>query len=67
MTDYLQLTKPRLSSLVLVTVAVAYFVASPGNFDAGSFVAVLLGMALVVSFIIISILLPLLEINQIVR
>ena len=48
MSAYLQLTKPRLSSLVLVTVAVAYFVASPGNFDAGSFVAVLLGMALVV-------------------
>ena len=48
MTAYLQLTKPRLSSLVLVTVAVAYFVASPGSFEAGSFVAVLLGMALVV-------------------
>ena len=48
MTAYLELTKPRLSSLVLVTVAVAYFVASPSSFAAGPFVAVLLGMALVV-------------------
>ena len=48
MTAYLQLTKPRLSSLVLVTVAVAYFVASPGDFEAWAFVAVLVGMALVV-------------------
>ncbi len=48
MTAYLQLTKPRLSSLVLVTVAVAYFVASRGAFEAGPFAAVLLGMALVV-------------------
>jgi protoheme IX farnesyltransferase len=48
MNDFLELTKPRLSSLVIVTVAVAYFVASPGSFNAASFAAVLLGMALVV-------------------
>jgi protoheme IX farnesyltransferase len=48
MSNFLQLTKPRLSTLVLVTVAVAYFVASPANFAAGPFVAVLVGMALVV-------------------
>lgn len=46
--DYLQLTKPRLSSLVLVTVAVAYFVGSPVVPELGSLAAVLPGMALVV-------------------
>ncbi|MFQ5743028.1 MAG: heme o synthase [Acidobacteriota bacterium] len=46
--DYLQLTKPRLSSLVLVTVSVAFFLASPETLDPLLLVEVLLGMGLVV-------------------
>ena len=46
--DYLELTKPRLSSLVLLTTAVGYWLGQRGSHPAAGFLAVLLGTAGVV-------------------
>ncbi len=46
-TDFLELTKPRITFLVLVTTAVGYAVALRGAFDPAAFLALLLGTALV--------------------
>lgn len=45
--DFLELTKPRITLLVLVTAAVGYAVGLPGVFDPVVFLALLLGTALV--------------------
>jgi protoheme IX farnesyltransferase len=47
--DYLELTKPRLSFLVLTTTLVGYLVASPTTFDIVGLAAALLGATLVVA------------------
>ena len=45
-TDFLELTKPRITALVLVTAAVGYAVGTPGAFDTPRFVLFLIGTAL---------------------
>jgi protoheme IX farnesyltransferase len=45
--DFLELTKPRITFLVLVTTAVGYSVGLTGSFDAAAFAALLAGTALV--------------------
>lgn len=46
LSDYLDLTKPRIMLLVLVTAAAAFGVASPGAFSVALFVAMLIGTGL---------------------
>jgi protoheme IX farnesyltransferase len=45
--DFLELTKPRITFLVLVTTAVGYIVGARGSFDAVAFAALLVGTAFV--------------------
>ena len=45
--DYLDLTKPRITSMVLVTAAIGYFLAGPESVDLGFLLIVLLGTGLV--------------------
>jgi len=45
--DFLELTKPRITFLVVVTAAVGYAVGAAGAFDAAAFVALVVGTALV--------------------
>jgi protoheme IX farnesyltransferase len=45
--DFLELTKPRITFLVLVTTAVGYLVGARGSFDAAVFIALLAGTAFV--------------------
>ena len=45
--DFIELTKPRITFLVLVTTAVGYALGVGGNFHPGVFVALILGTALV--------------------
>ena len=49
MHDYLELTKPRITMLILVCTAVGYFFGSPNSFHLAPFVHVLLGTALMAS------------------
>ncbi len=49
MRDYLELTKPRITVLILVCTAVGYFFGSPSSFHLTPFVHVLLGTALMAS------------------
>ena len=44
--DFVELTKPRITMLVLITTAVGYAVAWRGSFEAATFVALILGTAL---------------------
>ena len=45
--DYLELTKPRITALVLVTAAAGFYLGSPGAFDVITLAHTLLGVALV--------------------
>jgi len=45
--DYLELTKPRITTLVLVTAAAGFYLGSPAAFDAITFLHMLIGVALV--------------------
>lgn len=47
MTDYIELTKPRITFLVLLTTAVGYAVGAEASFHPGVFIALLAGTALV--------------------
>lgn len=47
--DYVELTKPRISAMVLVTVTVGYTLATHGNWQWGVLVPALIGIALVAS------------------
>jgi protoheme IX farnesyltransferase len=49
MRDYLDLTKPRITVLILICTAVGYFFGSPNSFHLAQFVHVLLGTALMAS------------------
>jgi heme o synthase len=49
MRDYLELTKPRITVLILVCTAVGYFFGSPNSFHLAPFIHVLLGTALMAS------------------
>jgi protoheme IX farnesyltransferase len=49
MRDFLELTKPRITVLILVCTAVGYFFGSPNSFHLAPFVHVLLGTALMAS------------------
>jgi len=49
MQDYLELTKPRITVLILICTAVGYFFGSPNSFHLALFVHVLLGTALMAS------------------
>src|ERR1700693_1938400 len=49
MQDYLELTKPRITVLILICTAVGYFFGSPNAFHLAVFVHVLLGTALMAS------------------
>ena len=49
MKDYLELTKPRITVLILICTAVGYFFGSPNSFHLALFVHVLLGTALMAS------------------
>jgi protoheme IX farnesyltransferase len=49
MKDYLELTKPRITVLILICTAVGYFFGSPNSFHLALFVHVLLGTALLAS------------------
>jgi protoheme IX farnesyltransferase len=49
MQDYLELTKPRITVLILICTAVGYFFGSPNAFHLALFVHVLLGTALMAS------------------
>ena len=49
MQDYLELTKPRITVLILICTAVGYFFGSPNSFHLAQFVHVLLGTALMAS------------------
>jgi protoheme IX farnesyltransferase len=49
MQDYLELTKPRITVLILICAAVGYFFGSPNAFHLALFVHVLLGTALMAS------------------
>jgi protoheme IX farnesyltransferase len=49
MRDYLELTKPRITLLILVCTAVGYFFGSPNSFHLAPFVHALLGTALMAS------------------
>jgi heme o synthase len=49
MKDYLELTKPRITVLILICTAVGYFFGSPNAFHLALFVHVLLGTALMAS------------------
>jgi protoheme IX farnesyltransferase len=49
MQDYLELTKPRITVLILICTAVGYFFGSPNSFQLAVFVHVLLGTALMAS------------------
>jgi heme o synthase len=49
MQDYLELTKPRITVLILICTAVGYFFGSPNSFQLAVFVYVLLGTALMAS------------------
>src|SRR6266404_3588350 len=49
MRDYLELTKPRITVLILVCTAVGYFFGSPNSFHLAPFVHALLGTALMAS------------------
>src|ERR1700719_2993348 len=49
MKDYLELTKPRITVLILICTAVGYFFGSPASFHLAAFVHVLLGTALMAS------------------
>ena len=49
MRDFLELTKPRITVLILICTAVGYFFGSPNSFHPGLFVHVLLGTALMAS------------------
>ncbi|HMA17368.1 MAG TPA: UbiA family prenyltransferase, partial [Thermoanaerobaculia bacterium] len=46
-TDYIELTKPRITFLVLLTTAVGYAVGAEASFHPGVFIALLAGTALV--------------------
>src|SRR5262252_6058540 len=46
-TDFLELTKPRITFIVLVTTAVGFIVGTLGSFDAIAFAALLAGTAFV--------------------
>ena len=45
--DFLELTKPRITTLVVITAGVGYAVGAPRGLDAAAFVALLIGTALV--------------------
>src|SRR6266849_2123127 len=49
MQDYLELTKPRITVLILICTAVGYFFGSPNAFHSAVFVHVLFGTALIAS------------------
>src|SRR6266404_3993433 len=49
MRDYLELTKPRITVLILICTAVGYFFGTPNSFQLLPFIHVLLGTALMAS------------------
>ena len=49
MRDYLELTKPRITVLILICTAVGYFFGSPNSFHVAPFIHALLGTALMAS------------------
>ena len=49
MRDFLDLTKPRITVLILICTAVGYFFGSPGSFHTALLIHVLLGTALMAS------------------
>src|SRR5262249_35800126 len=49
MRDFLELTKPRITVLILICTAVGYYFGAPSSFHLAAFVHVLLGTALMAS------------------